>query len=141
LHIRNASPLRRTRPIYTFALEKFNQQSAALAADHPPFRDERFAAHRRRHPGYAQPQENRQMIRKTLFAATALALLAGPAFAFQCPTDMAKIDAALQTAMLTPEAKAEVEALRAQGEEQHNAGDHDASVATLATAMQILGIN
>jgi hypothetical protein len=81
------------------------------------------------------------MIRKTLFAATALALLAGPAFAFQCPADMAKIDAAPRTAMLTPEAKAEVEALRAQGEEQHNAGDHDASVATLATAMQILGIN
>ena len=81
------------------------------------------------------------MIRKTLFAATALTLLAGPAFAFQCPTDMAKIDAALQTTMLTPEAKAEVEALRAKGEEQHGAGDHQASMATLAEAKSILGIN
>lgn len=81
------------------------------------------------------------MIRKTLFAATALALLAGPAYAFHCPQDMAKIDAALQTAQLSDADKAKVTALRAKGEEQHKAGDHAAAVATLAEAMKILGIN
>jgi hypothetical protein len=81
------------------------------------------------------------MIRKTLFAAAALTLLAGPAFAFHCPQDMAKIDAAMQTAQLSDADKAKVTELRAKGEEQHNAGDHDAAVATLAEAMKILGIN
>lgn len=81
------------------------------------------------------------MIRKTLFAAAALAFLAGPAYAFHCPQDMAKIDAALQTAQLSDADKAKVTELRAKGEEEHNAGDHDAAVATLAEAMQILGIN
>ena len=81
------------------------------------------------------------MIRKTLIAATALAFLAGPALAFQCPADMSKIDAALQSADLTPEAKAQVAQLRAKGEDQHKAGTHAASVATLAQAKLILGIN
>ena len=82
------------------------------------------------------------MIRKTLFAAAAaLALLAGPAYAFQCPTDIAKIDAALPSAQLSDADKPKVTELRASGEQQHKAGDHAASVATLAKAMQILGIN
>ena len=79
---------------------------------------------------------------KSLIAAAALSFaLAGPAFAFQCPTDMAAIDAALQTANLTEEQKARVTELRAEGERLHESGQHQASVDTLAEAKEILGIN
>src|SRR3546814_19142083 len=60
--------------------------------------------------------------------------LAGPAFAFQCPADMAKIDAALQTAELTDDQKAQVTELREEGEQQHASGNHQASVDALAEA-------
>lgn len=70
----------------------------------------------------------------------ALALGIPTAFARQCPQDMAKIDAALKTAQLSPADKTEVEQLRKQGEEQHNAGNHPASEATLAKAKAILKI-
>ena len=42
---------------------------------------------------------------KRYFAAAALALLAGPAFAFQCPADMAKIDEALAAGTTLDEAQ------------------------------------
>ena len=79
------------------------------------------------------------MIRKTLFAAI-LAVSTSPAFAFQCPGDMAKIDAALQTAQLSDADKAKVMELRAKGEEFHSAGQHQESVDTLAQALKILGM-
>jgi hypothetical protein len=79
------------------------------------------------------------MIRKTLFAAI-LVVSTSPAFAFQCPGDMAKIDAALQTAQLSDADKAKVMELRAKGEELHSAGQHQESVDTLAEAMKILGM-
>jgi hypothetical protein len=79
------------------------------------------------------------MIRKTLFAAI-LAVSTSPAFAFQCPGDMAKIDAALQTAQLSDADKAKVMELRTKGEELHSAGQHQESVDTLAEALQILGM-
>ncbi|GAB4367915.1 MAG: hypothetical protein Kow00114_26860 [Kiloniellaceae bacterium] len=79
---------------------------------------------------------------KALLAAAALTVsLAAPAFAFQCPADIAKIDAALQTASLSDDQKAEVMRLRDEGERQHQAGQHQASVDTLAQAKEILGIN
>jgi hypothetical protein len=75
-----------------------------------------------------------------LGAALALALVT-PAFAFHCPADMAKIDAALAAnPQLSEEQLAEVQRLRAEGEEYHNAGQHQESVDTLAKAMEILGI-
>lgn len=79
---------------------------------------------------------------KILLPATALALmLAGPALAFHCPKDMTAIDAALPKAMnLTAEQKTMVMDYRAKGEALHKAGDHQASVDTLAKAMAILGI-
>ena len=78
---------------------------------------------------------------KALLAAAALSLtLAGPAFATQCPADIAKIDAALQTASLSDAQKAEVMQLREEGERLHQAGQHQASVNTLAQAKEILGI-
>jgi hypothetical protein len=81
------------------------------------------------------------MIRKTLFAAATLALLAGPAFADNFTDDAAKVDAAMQTAQISAADKAKVMDLRAKSEEQHKAGDDAAAVATLEQAKQILGIN
>lgn len=78
---------------------------------------------------------------KALFPAALLSLvLAGPAFAFQCPTDIAAIDAALQTAELSDEEKARVMELRDEGERLHQNGEHQESVDTLAQAKEILGI-
>jgi hypothetical protein len=78
---------------------------------------------------------------KALIPAAVISLaLAGPAFAFQCPADIAKIDAALQTADLTDEEKAQVMELRDEGEQLHESGDHQASVDTLAQAKEMLGI-
>ena len=78
---------------------------------------------------------------KKAFAATILSLaLTGPALAFHCPADMKKIDEALKSTQLSGSALDQVKALRAQGEDEHKAGNHAASVATLAEAMQLLGI-
>ncbi|MDP2621091.1 MAG: hypothetical protein Q8P46_13125 [Hyphomicrobiales bacterium] len=81
------------------------------------------------------------MIRKTLFAAAALALLAGPVYADNYSDDIAKVDVALQSAQLSDADKAKVMELRTASEEQHNAGNDEAAVATLEQAKQILGIN
>ena len=82
---------------------------------------------------------------KALISAAAVAVTlalagAGPAFAAQCPADMAKIDAALQTAQLSDEQKAKVMELREQGEQQHSSGQHQQSMQSLAEAKEILGI-
>lgn len=77
---------------------------------------------------------------KMLFTAGFLAFLASPVFAFQCPADMAAIDAALQTASLSEADKARVMELRATGEAEHAAGNHQASVDALAEAKKLLGI-
>lgn len=80
------------------------------------------------------------MIRQFLLAGAFALGLAVPALASQCPQDMAAIDAALPNADITAEERAQVEQLRARGEEEHEAGDHAASEATLAEAKDILGI-
>jgi hypothetical protein len=81
-------------------------------------------------------------MKNTAFAfALILGLAAGPAFASQCPAMMAQIDEALQTAELSEADEARVMELRQQGEEEHNAGNHAASEASLGEAMEILGIN
>lgn len=80
---------------------------------------------------------------KTVISAAvlSLALLAGPAFAFQCPTIIAAIDQALETADLTDAQRAQVIELRDEGERLHEAGDHQESVDTLNEAAEILGIS
>ena len=66
---------------------------------------------------------------------------AGSSFAFHCPADMAKIDAALaKNPKLSAEAMAEVKKQRADGEAFHKAGKHQESVDTLAKAMKTLKI-
>lgn len=70
----------------------------------------------------------------------ALAFGTATAFARQCPQDMAKIDAALKTAQLSPADKAQVQQYRKEGEALHTAGKHPESEATLAKAKAILKV-
>ncbi|MGF1610330.1 MAG: hypothetical protein ACFCUQ_13100 [Kiloniellales bacterium] len=79
---------------------------------------------------------------RSLLIAAALSLgLAGPALAFQCPTMVAAIDAALAAGPdLSEEDLAKVRELRDQGQAQHDAGQHAESVETLSEAQAMLGI-
>ena len=80
-------------------------------------------------------------MRWIVLAAALTLAFATPAFAFHCPADMAKIDAKLaEDPPITAEQLAEVQKLRKEGEDYHNAGNHQESVDTLAKAMAILGI-
>ncbi len=79
------------------------------------------------------------MLMRPIFAATLL-LMASPAFAFECPNLMAEVDSALAEANLTDEQRTQIEALRAEGEELHAAGEHAASVAKLNEAKALLGL-
>lgn len=76
---------------------------------------------------------------RRLVLAAAL-LFATPALAFQCPADLAAIDAALAGASLSAEDLARVQELRAEGERMHAAGEHQPSVDALAEARALLGI-
>jgi hypothetical protein len=81
-------------------------------------------------------------IRTTLLVAGLSLGFALPAVAFQCPADMRKIDEALAAnPQLTVEQLAEVQRLRAEGEQLHGAGNHADSMQALAQAMEILDIN
>lgn len=76
-----------------------------------------------------------------IFATSALIVaLATPALAFQCPADMAAIDAAIGNATLSEEDMARVNELRSTGEAEHLAGNHQASVDALAEAKALLGL-
>ena len=78
---------------------------------------------------------------KTIALTFAALMVAAPVMAGQCPADMAAIDEALAAGTSLSEADlATVKALRDEGESQHSNGDHAASVATLAQAKQMLGI-
>lgn len=77
---------------------------------------------------------------KHLITAAFFALIAAPAFAFHCPADMAQIDAALETASLSASDLAKVKDLRARGEAEHRAGNHQSSVDLLGQAKAILGL-
>lgn len=75
---------------------------------------------------------------RMLIGAVAFAV-AGGAWAFHCPADMAKIDAALaKNPKLTAAQLAEVKKQRADGEASHKAGRHQEAVDTLAKAMKTL---
>ncbi len=80
-------------------------------------------------------------MRSIIAAAVLSVALAAPALAFHCPRDMAEIDAALaQNPPLTAEQKAQVTALRAEGEALHKSGNHQGAVDALAKAKEILGL-
>jgi hypothetical protein len=69
-----------------------------------------------------------------------LALAPMAAFANQCPTTMAAIDAAMPNASLSEADKAKVMELRQKGEQLHQSGDHAGSEAALGEAKKMLGI-
>ena len=77
---------------------------------------------------------------KPIAAAMALALLATPAFAGQCPNDMKKVDAALDMTKITGDNLAKAISLRYKGGKLHKEGEHKESVAALAGAMKALGM-
>ena len=79
------------------------------------------------------------MLRTTILALSLLAFPAA-ALAHSCPAVMAEIDAALPGAKLAEADMTKVKELRARGEEEHKAGSHDASMATLAEAKTLLGM-
>lgn len=80
-------------------------------------------------------------MKKMLGIVTLLAAFAAsPALAFQCPALMAEIDAALPQAQLSQSERDRVEELRQQGEEFHQAGDHERSEEALNEAREILGL-
>lgn len=79
-------------------------------------------------------------MRKLLLICASIVALSAPAFAGSCPTLVQKIDEALQTTELSEEDKTAVMELRNTGEEQHNNGQHDESVATLNEALAKLGM-
>jgi hypothetical protein len=79
---------------------------------------------------------------KPFVLAAALAVGSTPAWANHCPRDMKQIDAALaQQPALTAEQLAQVKRYRAEGEALHDAGRHAESVAELAKAKALLGID
>ena len=78
---------------------------------------------------------------RSIALAVATLFASGVAFAFHCPADMAKIDAALaKNPKLTEAQMAEVKKQRADGEALHKAGKHQESVDTLAKAMKTLDV-
>jgi hypothetical protein len=79
-------------------------------------------------------------MKKIILAAALAAGLSTPAFAGQCPAIMAKIDEAMKTATVDDATKAKVTELYAKGKGEHEAGNHDASVATLNEALALLGM-
>jgi hypothetical protein len=67
-------------------------------------------------------------------------VLAGFAFAGNCPNVMKEVDAKLKTAKLSAADKEKVEKLRKSGEDHHKAGKHAESMKDLGEAKKILGI-
>lgn len=93
------------------------------------------------HVAPINPEEEKPMKLNTAIVAVSLAFASGAAFAFHCPADMKKIDAALaQSPKLSAQQATDVKKFRADGEALHKAGKHQESVDTLAKAMKILGI-
>jgi hypothetical protein len=88
----------------------------------------------------AREREAKMKARLSLFAAGLFVALSVPAVAFQCPSDMAKIDTTLATASLSEQQLDQVKQLRADGERLHNERQHQESIDTLAQAKTILGI-
>lgn len=77
------------------------------------------------------------MRRLAVFLSTLL--LSTSLWAMHCPVDMAKIDEQLKSNPPSdPTVLAQVQKLRAEGEELHKAGNHSESVKVLAEAQQLL---
>lgn len=78
------------------------------------------------------------MTRLGVLAAAVALLAATPALAFHCPKDAAAIDHALAALDVSDEVKAQAQALRDQGMQQHETGNHADAVNSLSEAMRLL---
>ena len=78
------------------------------------------------------------MIGRALIAAAVVVAFTSPAGAFYCPNNVKAINAAIANSSLGAGDKAKVKSLSDTGLAQHKAGDHTASVKTLAEAMRML---
>lgn len=78
---------------------------------------------------------------KKLALATALIFACGTAFAMHCPKEMKSIDDALAKNPKLSEAQMkDVKKHRAEGEALHKSGKHAESLAELAKAQKLLGV-
>jgi hypothetical protein len=77
---------------------------------------------------------------KHLVLSLALAAMATPAAAHNCPNEWKAIDGALPKAKLDAKQLAEVKKLRADGEQLHKDGKHSESMGALGRAKKMLGI-
>ncbi|GMQ75224.1 MAG: hypothetical protein BMS9Abin01_0470 [Gammaproteobacteria bacterium] len=80
---------------------------------------------------------------KKMTTVLALAALFGSAsaFAFQCPSDVKKIDAAMAENMsMSASQMAKVKKLRDSGAAHHKAGEHQQALDELAQAMKMMGM-
>ncbi len=78
------------------------------------------------------------MIGRALIAAAVMVAFTSPAGAFYCPKIVKAVNAAIGKSSLSAGDKAKVKSLSDNGLAQHKAGDHRASVKTLAEAMRML---
>jgi hypothetical protein len=76
---------------------------------------------------------------RRLFLLCSTLLLSTSLWAMHCPQDMAKIDELLKTdPPADAEVLAEVQRLRAEGEQLHQAGNHQESMKVLDEALNLL---
>ena len=80
------------------------------------------------------------MIRNIAAATLVLGLFAAPALADQCQDDVAKIDAAIATAGLDADVKAQAEDLRNNAVQLCGAGNIDEGLAVTAEAKSLLNV-
>ena len=78
------------------------------------------------------------MIKRIVLASALAIAFATPALAGHCPADVKAIDNALAKMSVPKAQMSEVKALRDQGDAEHKAGQHGASVKTLAQAMRLI---
>ena len=78
------------------------------------------------------------MIKRIVLASALAIAFVTPALAGHCPADVKAIDNALAKMSIPAAQMSEVKALRDQGDAEHKAGKHGASVNTLAQAMRLI---
>ncbi len=72
---------------------------------------------------------------RMIAAGAVLVAIAGPAYAYQCPLLVIKIDKSLAAANLSAAQLEEIKQLRDDGEAKHKAGKHGDAVKTLKQAL------
>ncbi len=75
---------------------------------------------------------------RMIAAGAVLVAIAGPAYAYQCPLLVIKIDKSLAAANLSAAQLEEIKQLRDDGEAKHKAGKHGDAVKTLNKALALL---